>query len=144
MTMATTWKFQVHFKIINSQIRSMSCILNFLEGKLHWELNYQIKTMICCSLISFTQNESSTKHSPVSHQLHIAVQFETRRICTGLISIRCKIFTNSNSCTEKCYCLTTRKHIYMHSESRLSDLLSVVKEEKCFDKNDIFEVFQCK
>jgi len=40
-----------------------------------------------------------------------AVQCDKRRICTGLISIQCKIFTNLKSCTKKCYCLTTERHI---------------------------------
>jgi len=53
----------------------------------------------------------SMVYSPVSHHLSTAVQFDKRRIYTVLISIQCKIFTNSHSCTEKWYCLTIERTV---------------------------------
>jgi len=75
--------FRVMWHSQTARFQSEICYDNFVQG-----------TSTCASSRNFYEN-----NSPVSHHLSTAVQFDKRPICTGLISIQCKIFANSNSCT---------------------------------------------
>jgi len=82
-----------------------------------WPDNYRAVLNYAQQLLSVVVLRAA---SPVSHNLSTDVQFNKRRICTDLISIQCKIFTNSNFCTKKMLLFENIKHICMLFVSWLS------------------------
>jgi len=115
-------------KVMGSILRCFVCLFVFNIRTNYATCLSNLVTTICTNLKSLLLQACFFLwhfvilmfNTPVSHHLSTTVQFDKRRIHTSVISIQCKVFTNSIFLHEKMLLFDYRKHIYLHSKSRLS------------------------